>query len=40
MLSNFITNPAAMLALSALVTAAPASQVQLSIPAQLQLADT
>jgi hypothetical protein len=38
MISNFIANPAAMLALSALVTAAPAPQ--LSVPAQLQLADT
>ena len=36
MLTNFITNPAAILALSAVVTAAPA---QLSVPAQLQLVD-
>jgi hypothetical protein len=38
MLSKFIANPAVILALSALVTAAPASK--LSVPAQLQLADT
>jgi hypothetical protein len=37
MLSKFIATPAAMLALSSLVTAAPV--VELSVPAQLQLAD-
>jgi hypothetical protein len=38
MLSKYLATPAAIMALSPLVTAAPA--VELSIPAQLQLADT